>query len=117
MTHFEVRGCELPDGPSAKMNYAKLAMVAIEKSTPPTGLTFAEQANRFDLRRLFKDAKEGDIIKLNDADVELLRQCVNVVRWIVLDEEIVTFGKYVMELTPEPEPAADAPAPSEKKRK
>lgn len=94
MKTFEARATELPDGPAATLNFARMAELSINQ-VQTTGLTFSEMAERLEMVKKFKGAKDGAIIELEDSEAVILAECVKVMRWTVLSADILAFGKYV----------------------
>lgn len=68
-------------------DYKELIKISIN-NVPNEGFTVDEMRKR--IRILDSMDKQGDM-EFEDADFEIVKQCVNEQRWIKLDKDILTF--------------------------
>lgn len=97
MVQFENKKTSLIKAVGVTLTYADLLSLSM-KNVPSQGLTVGEMSNRLEVVRKFKEAKEGELIDLDDEWVPAIKECVLSMRWSVCEDDITAFGDYVASL-------------------
>ena len=78
-----------PNGQEIPVNYFDLARQSVN-NPPQQGFTPKDMRDRMRILVVLDNAKE-DVANIEDADVEVLKKCVNEMRWAILSQGIVDF--------------------------
>ena len=82
----------------AETTYGKLCLSCVQ-APPPNGAKMDVQYKRMRVIGALELAKKNKTnIKLEDADFDVLYNCVKEMPWGIVDEEIAKFGKYMEEV-------------------
>lgn len=75
-------------------NYATMAAMML-RSVPEKGFTLAQMELRLNMLDKFENAKVGDILEMEDAEIAVLVELEPRISFNILSREFVDFGKYL----------------------